>query len=285
MQGVFNIMATPFDEQGTVDEESLRSLVEFQLSKGAAGLTILGIMGEVSKLSDAERDLVTRVVLDQVKGRVPVVVNATSTGYRTVADLGRRAAELGAAAVMIAPPTNLRNLDTVGDFYRTMAQEIPLPIVVQDEPVTTGVIMPASFLAALGLPYFKLEEAPVPPKVSRILERNPEARIFGGLGGQYFLHELERGAVGTMTGFGYTEILVAIYTAFAAGQREEARQLFYRYLPLISYEGQAGVGLAIRKEILRRRGAIRCAAIRSPGMRLDSRGHEELSQVLAYVGL
>lgn len=285
MHGVFNILATPFDESGKIDEESLRSLVDFQVKAGAAGLTILGIMGEVSKLAEAERDLVVTTVLSQVEGRIPVVVNATHSGTRVVIDLARRAADAGAAGIMVAPPSNLRNLDGLADFYRTISQATSLPIVVQDEPVTTGVIMPASFLAGLGLPMIKLEEAPVPAKISRILEKRPEARIFGGLGGLYFLHELQRGAVGTMTGFAYTEILVSIYNDFTEGRPEQARDTFYRYLPLISYEGQSGIGLAIRKEILKRRGAIRCADIRMPGLRLDRQGQDEVSRVLQFVGL
>jgi 4-hydroxy-tetrahydrodipicolinate synthase len=284
MKGVFNILATPFDEQGRIDEESLRSLVEFQIKAGAAGLTILGIMGEVAKLSDSERDQVTRVVLEQVNGRIPVVVNTTHTGTHVVIETSQRVAAMGAAGIMLAPPTNLRNLDSVADFYRSVAAAVKIPVVVQDEPVTTGVIMPASFLAGLSLPYIKLEEAPVPQKLSRIREKAPNSRIFGGLGGQYFLEELERGAVGTMTGFAFTEIL-GIYTDFMAGRHAEARETFYKHMPLIRYEGQAGVGLAIRKEILRRRGAIRCAAIRAPGMRLDAQALREIDSVLGYVGL
>jgi 4-hydroxy-tetrahydrodipicolinate synthase len=285
INGVFNILATPFTEQGLVDEESLQSLVEFQLKAGAVGLTILGIMGEVSKLTDAERDLITCVVIDQVNGRVPVIVNATHTGTRVVIETAHRAAELGASGIMVAPPTNLRNLDALRDFYRTVSESVSLPIVVQDEPVTTGVIMPASLLASLGQNLIKLEEAPVPIKISRILEKNPDARIYGGLGGVFFLQELERGAVGTMTGFAYTEILVSIYKDFSEGRREQAAAAFYKYLPLISYEGQLGIGLAIRKEILRRRGAIRCSEIRSPGMKLDRTAHDEISRVLDYVQL
>ncbi len=285
MRGVYNILATPFDEQGRVDTESLRNLVEFQIKAGAYGLTILGIMGEVSKLSDPERDLVAQTVLKQVDGRIPVVINVTHTGTYVVIEKARQAAELGAAGIMVAPPTNLRNLDAVADFYRTVSAATELPVVVQDEPVTTGVIMPPSFLAGLGLPLIKLEEAPVPHKLSRILEKNPEAKIFGGLGGLYFLQELERGAVGTMTGFAYTEILVSIYQDFSEGRVDQARETFYKYLPLISYEGQAAVGLAIRKEVLRRRGAIRCSAIRAPGIRVDARGQEEITRVLARVGL
>lgn len=285
MNGVFNILATPFDTQGRIDQESLRSLVEFQIGRGAAGLTILGIMAEVSKLSDAERDLITTIVMDQVNGRIPVVVNATHTGTYLVTENARKAEAAGAAGIMVAPPTGLRNLDAVGDFYRTVAAATKLTIVVQDEPITSGVIMPPSFLAGLGLPYIKLEEAPVPAKISRILEKNSDCKMFGGLGGVFFLHEMQRGAVGTMTGFAYTEILVSIYKDYTEGRKDEAAATFYRYLPLISYEGQLVVGLAIRKEVLRRRGAIKCSDIRAPGMKVDKQGHDEISRVLDLVGL
>lgn len=285
MQGVFNILATPFDEQGDLDEASLRNLVDFQIAAGVSGLTILAILGEGQKLSDAEWDRVASTVLDQVKGRVDVVVTVTHPSTRTVIERAKRAAELGAAAVMAAPPTLLRNLDSVATFYDALGDASPIPIVVQDEPATTNVIMPPSFLAGLSHPMIKLEEPPVPQKVSRILELRPDARIFGGLGGQYFLEELERGAVGTMTGFALTDVLVSIYDDFTAGNRDRARETFYRYVPLIRYEGQQGVGLAIRKEILKRRGVIQSAAIRLPGIRLDAQGQDEIARLLDDMGV
>lgn len=285
MQGVFNILATPFDEQGDLDEASLRNLVDFQIAAGVSGLTILAILGEGQKLSDAEWDRVASTVLDQVKGRVDVVVTVTHPSTRTVIERAKRAAELGAAAVMAAPPTLLRNLDSVATFYDALGDASPIPIVVQDEPATTNVIMPPSFLAGLSHPMIKLEEPPVPQKVSRILELRPDARIFGGLGGQYFLEELERGAVGTMTGFALTDVLVSIYDDFTAGNRDRARETFYRYVPLIRYEGQQGVGLAIRKEILKRRGVIQSATIRLPGIRLDAQGQDEIARLLDDMGV
>lgn len=285
MQGVFNILATPFDEQGDLDEASLRNLVDFQIAAGVSGLTILAILGEGQKLSDAEWDRVASTVLDQVKGRVDVVVTVTHPSTRTVIERAKRAAELGAAAAMAAPPTLLRNLDSVAMFYDALGDASPIPIVVQDEPATTNVIMPPSFLAGLSHPMIKLEEPPVPQKVSRILELRPDARIFGGLGGQYFLEELERGAVGTMTGFALTDVLVSIYDDFTAGNRDRARETFYRYVPLIRYEGQQGVGLAIRKEILKRRGVIQSATIRLPGIRLDAQGQDEIARLLDDMGV
>lgn len=285
MKGVFNILATPFDEQGELDEASLRNLVDFQIAAGVSGLTILAILGEGQKLSDAEWDRAASIVLDEVNGRVDVVVTVTHPSTRIVIDRTKRAAELGAAAVMAAPPTLLRNLDSVAAFYDALGEVSSVPIVVQDEPAATDVIMPPSFLASLSHPMIKLEEPPVPQKLSRILELRPDAQIFGGLGGQYFLEELERGAIGTMTGFALTDVLVSIYNDFAAGNREQARATFYRYAPLIRYEGQKGVGLAIRKEILMRRGVIECAAIRLPGIRLDEQGKAEIARLLADMGV
>jgi 4-hydroxy-tetrahydrodipicolinate synthase len=192
---------------------------------------------------------------------------------------------------MVAPPVNLRGLDAVREYYRRVHDATTLPLVVQDEPVFSGVIMPAAFLASItdALPRaraIKLEEIPSPVKVAQVLAaaKAPVA-VFGGMGGVYFSEELLRGAVGTMTGFAFPEVLVAVHAAFAAGERDRARALFYRYLPLIRYEGQPVIGLAIRKEILRRRGAIAGATIRHPGPALDRATLAELDELLDVLGL
>jgi 4-hydroxy-tetrahydrodipicolinate synthase len=282
MKGVYNIMVTPFDGNDRIDEESLRSVVDFQVAKGAHGLTILGLLGEGQKLSDAERDFVIDTVMDQVKGRIPVVVTTSHMSPTVVIERSKRAKELGAEGVMVAPPTLLRNMDAVAQFYATLKKELDMPIVVQDEPVATNVIMPASFLANNGLPIIKLEDPPVPQKITQILNQNPDAQILGGLGGQYFIEELERGAVGTMTGFAFTEALIEMYDLFNAGKQQEARDLFYKYTPILRYEGQANVSVSIRKEILKRRGAIKHADVRTPGAKLDAPGMEELTKLLDY---
>lgn len=280
MKGIFNILITPFDQDSEVDESSLRSLVDFQVDAGADGLTIVAILGEGGKLTDGEWADVVTAVIDQANDRIPVVVTVSHQSTKVVVDRARFAAEAGAAAIMAAPPQMLRNLDSVKDFYKTLTAASTIPIVVQDEPANTEVILPASFLATVGHDMIKLEEPPVPQKLTKILEQNPNAQIFGGLGGQYFLEELERGAVGTMTGFALTEVLVSIYNDFNSGNRDAARATFFKFLPLIRYEGQKGVGLAIRKEIMKRRGVIASAEIRSPGQRLDAQSHDELGRLL-----
>ncbi len=290
-QGVYAILATPFDENGALDEGSLKSLVDFELRAGVAGLTILGIMGEAHKLGEEERRRVIQVVMEQVDGRVPVVVGTGHSGSEMAARLSREAEAAGAAAVMVAPSPFAKSPEALHDYYAMVARAISIPIVLQDEPFSTGVLLPASLILELAravdrITAVKLEEPPTPVKISQIRRLDGEGlAIFGGMGGQYFLEELRRGAVGTMTGFAYPEVLVGIQARLRAGNARDAVLLFYRYLPLIRYEGQVGIGLAIRKEILRWRGAIGAATIRTPGMRLDAETRQELYAMLELLGL
>jgi 4-hydroxy-tetrahydrodipicolinate synthase len=289
--GIFAITPTPFTDDGRVDTASIDRIVEFELGAGVHGLTILGILGEAHKLTEDERRRVVERYIKSVDGRIPVVVGTSAAATDLAIRHSREAEDLGAAALMVAPPTNLRNLDAVREYYRRVHDATTVPIVVQDEPVFSNVTMSASFLASISdaLPRaraIKLEELPSPVKVGQVLAaaREPVA-VFGGMGGVYFYEELLRGAVGTMTGFAFPEILVGIYAAFASGDRPGARALFYRYLPLIRYEGQAVIGLALRKEILRRRGVIASSMIRHPGPSLDNGSRSELDELLVALGL
>lgn len=289
LAGIYAIMATPFDENGQLDETSLRQLVEFELRCGVHGLTILGQMGEYHKLADAERERVAAIVLEQVAGRVPVIVGTSHTGTEVVVQLSRSAQRLGAAGIMVSPPAGARGEAVVLAHYRRVAAAVDLPLVVQDEPVMTGVIMPPPLLARLAgeiptLAAIKLEEPPSPQKLSQVLALTGErVAVFGGLGGLFFLEELGRGARGAMTGYAFPEALVEIYAAHVAGDRERATAVFYHHLPLIRFEAQAGIGLGIRKEILRRRGAIRTATVRPPAPAIDAQTWRELDALMQVV--
>jgi 4-hydroxy-tetrahydrodipicolinate synthase len=293
-QGVFHVMATPFTDGGALDREGLGGLVEGAVGAGVAGLTVLGIAGEAHRLTDEERRQVVEGAVKEARGRVPVVVGVSAPGAHVAAALARVAADHGADALMVAPPAGCRNLEAVAEYYRDVAAATGLPLVLQDEPVTTQVTMPAAFLARLcrELPRVvavKLEEAPTPPKIAALRAAlDPAPAVFGGLGGVYFFEELSRGAAGAMTGFPYPEALRAIQEAFAAGRRAEARALFHRWLPLIRYESQPGAtpgtAIGLRKEILRRRGWLRSAYVRPPASRPDPATLEELSEILAAVG-
>src|SRR5882724_5339960 len=259
-------MATPFTDGGALDRDGLPLLVERALDTGITGFTVLGIAGEAHRLTDDERRHVVETVVKEVRGRVPVAVGASASGTHIAVALARMAQDSGARALMLAPPTGSRNLDAVLAYYHAVAAATPLPIVLQDEPVTTQVVMPPAFIGRIvaeipKVEAVKLEEAPTLPKITRLralFERR--VSIFGGLGGCYFFEELSRGA---------------------------ARALFYRWLPLIRFESQPdstpGTSVGIRKEILRRRGWIRSAFVRPPAPALDAETLEELTEILTAV--
>lgn len=292
LAGVLPITLTPFTDAGAVDEGSIDTLVEDYVGAGVHGLTVLGIMGEAARLLDDERETVLRRYLAAVQGRVPVVVGVSARATRVATEYARRAEDAGAAAVMLAAPDNTKNLDLVYTHFRTVAEAVSVPVVVQDEPVNTGVTMPAPFLIRLlneieGCRYLKLEETPTLPKISAVRTGvTTPLGIFGGLGGLYLYEELLRGADGIMTGFGFPQVLVATYELFCAGDREAAQEHFFRYLPLIRYEAQLGVGgVAIRKQVFARRGAIRSAHARFPAPPVDELTLAELDDLIARLGL
>lgn len=291
LRGVFNIMATAFDSRGAVDPDSQRRLVDMILDTGVHGLAILGVMGEAHKLSDSERLAVTRTVIEHVAGRVPVVVGTGAASNEVAVLLSREAADAGAAGLMILPPRlGKPNPDAIVAYYADIAQAVDAPLVIHDYPPASGVYLAPSLLARIAqeVPsarYVKLEDPPIGPKVTQVRAAAPDLVIFGGQGGMFFLEELERGALGTMTGFAYPEVLVEIYTRFTEGDHAGAAAVFDRWMPLIRYEGQPEVGLAIRKEILRRRGALSSAYARPPVMPLDEPAHGEIDHLLRRVGV
>lgn len=296
LEGVYSVLPTPFDATGDVDEASLRRVVKLFLDAGVHGVTALGVTGEVARLDDRERARVLEVVLDEVNGRVPVVAGTTADGTRTCISYSRDAREAGAAAVMVSPPRMVKlNSDAVVRHYQALAEAVDTEIVVQDYPPISGYAMEPWLLARIAreIPRartIKLEDPPTPFKTSRILEatRSDRAsdlkvRIFGGLGGVFLLEELMAGATGAMTGFAFPEVLVRIVTLFRRGQIDEAADAFYRAVPLMRFEFQEGIGMAIRKEVLHRRGALASPATRPPGARLDEPTRQALDRVLRWV--
>ena len=289
--GIFNILATPFDRDMAVDVYSLQNLVNFQVDKGAFGLTILGVLGEAAKLSVDERKLVLDTVMETVNGRIPVVVGTSHQDLSTCIELSQSAFSSGADGVMIAPPRMENPTDAkVTALYSSIAEKVSQAIVVQDFPPVNDIIMSADFLAELAelIPnarHLKLEDPPLMQKISAIQERTDKYEIFGGLGGMFLLEELKRGASGTMTGFAFTEILVAVFNKFKSGDVTGAERIFDHYLPLIRYENQPKINLTIRKELIKRRGAIAEGSPRSPFNPIDPYTHEELSWLLKRVGI
>jgi 4-hydroxy-tetrahydrodipicolinate synthase len=288
--GVFSVLPTPFGPSGDIDVDSLKRVIDLFLADEVNGFTALGVTSEVARLTDTERDAVLDTIVAHVNGRVPVVAGATAEGLRTCIDYTRRASAAGASAVMISPPRMLKiNSDAVARHFAEVAAAVEIPIIVQDYPPISGYAMEATLLARIARDVpaartIKLEDPPTPLKTSRILDHAAglEVRIFGGLGGVFLLEELMAGAAGAMTGFAFPALLVQIVRLFRAGQIDEAADLFYRKVPLMRFEFQEGIGMAIRKEVLRRRGAVAHAGIRPPGGALDATTMAALDRVMRW---
>lgn len=291
-KGVYIIAATPFADDGEVDLYSVDSLTDFYLEKGVTGFTILGMMGEAPKLTEEETTLVMDRILKRVAGKAPVVVGVSNPSNRNVERLSKQAMDLGAAGVMIAPAANLKTDDQVYGYYAGVATLLgkDIPICLQDFPQATGVHTSVAVINRLidefpQVVMLKHEDFPGMRKLSQVRQQSEEAgrrriSILVGNGGLFLPQEMLRGADGAMTGFAYPEMLVQVCKRFAEGQAEAAEDLFNIYLPLLRHEFQYGIGLALRKETLRRRGAIRSAFVRKPGPVLDKVDHEELTRLI-----
>jgi 4-hydroxy-tetrahydrodipicolinate synthase len=292
-KGVYTISATPFTDAGDIDWPSVDSLIEFYLQCGVHGLTVLGMMGEAQKLSDQEAAEFTRHFLRRVNCRVPVIVGVSNPGTSNLVKLGKIAMDVGACGVMIAPLTGLKTEAQIVSYFADVIAALGehVPVVYQDYPQSTQADISAqSFLKIVdthpSVVMFKHEDCPGLKKLTQIRKAcdgvtRRYVSILVGNGGLYVPQELARGADGIMTGFAYPEMLVSVSALVAAGRSDEAEDLFDAYLPLVRHEQQPGFGLAVRKEILRRRGAIRSAAVRSPGPKLDALDIAELDRLLS----
>jgi 4-hydroxy-tetrahydrodipicolinate synthase len=292
-RGVYVIAATPFKDDGSIDFASIDRLVEFYLGCGVDGMTILGVMGEFQKLSESETVDVGRRFLKATAGRIPVVVGVSNPGTDQLVRLAGSAMDYGAAGVMVMPIQGLKTDEAVNGYMSGVMTALgaSIPVCVQDYPQLSGVWFSADCFARMvdGFPQivmFKHEEAPGLRKLSAIRKlcdgrERRHISILCGNGGIHLPQEYLRGADGAMTGFAFPEMLVGMDRLFRAGKPEEAEDLNDLYLPVIRHELQPGIGLAIRKEILRRRGAIASAAVRAPGPRLDAGDHAELDRLLA----
>jgi 4-hydroxy-tetrahydrodipicolinate synthase len=267
--GVWGIIATPFAGPALdVDKGSLARLVEHYQRIGARGLTVLGVLGEASRLSRAERRAVVEVVCEAVD--LPLVVGATGLATAPVieeAQLVREVAGDRAAGVMIQ--VHSPQPKVVADHLNAVHEATGLGIVVQDHPASSGVSIRTADLASVigDVPSTVAVKAEAPPTPAAIaaLTAGTGVPVFGGLGGVGLLDELAAGAVGAMTGFSLPEGLIACVDAYRQGGFEAAREAYLPYLPLVNFEAPAGMGLAIRKEILRQRGLITESRVRAPG--------------------
>ncbi len=286
------MLPTPFHPDGEVNTGPFQRLVDCAVDSGCTGVVTLGVMGEAHRLSDTERRSVMDAVISAADGRLKIVVGISSQSGRDVAERAVEAKSAGASAVMASPPRMAKPNDAaVKAYYSAIENSGDVPLVVQDLPEQTGVHMAPDFIAELNADllsakYLKLEDPPTPQKVTRVVAAtNDEMSVFGGLGGAFLFEELRRGAAGTMTGFAYPEVLVAIHRKMSKGDAEGARAVFYRWLPLIRYENSAGISLSIRKHLMAKRGLLNTADVRPPTPAVGEDTLEELDDLLESMDL
>lgn len=293
-KGVYLIAVTPFTDSGALDLASTDRMVDFCLEKGVTGLTVLGIMGEAPKLTMEESRTFVQQILKRVAGRVPVVVGASSPGFAPMRELTQSVMDLGAAGVMVAPPSTVRTDDQIVAYFDMVNETLGanVPWVLQDHPVATGVQMSTGVVLRIlknspTCVMLKHEDCPGLAKLAAIRAASDKGElrrvsILTGNGGGLFLpEELTRGADGAMTGFAYPEMMVDVCAAHATGKVERAHDLFDAYLPLARYEQQANIGLAVRKHILAERGVIASAAVRKPGPKLSAQDVADIARLTA----
>lgn len=289
-KGVFVIAVTPFDDQGVIDSNSIDRMVDFYYEKGADGLTVLGMMGEAPKLTQAESIAVTAATLKRSAGK-PVVVGVSAPGLAAIGELTKAVMDLGASGVMVAPPSILRTDDQITTYYRNVVETIgtDVPIVLQDFPLSTTVQITSKTLGNIleanpSIVMVKHEDWPGLQKITdlRAAEANGRRRvsILCGNAGVFLPEEMQRGADGAMTGFPYPEMMADVCRLSGEGNYEGAQDVFDAYLPLVRYEQQPSLGLAVRKYILAKRGAIASAAQRRPGAALSALAQKEVDKLI-----
>lgn len=287
--GVYVIAVTPFTDDGAIDTASIDSVTDFYLEHGADGLTILGMMGEAPKLTQAEALAVTRQTLARA-GSKPVVVGVSAPGLAALGELTSAVMDMGAAGVMVAPPSTLRTNEQITGYYGQVVQTIgkDVPIVLQDFPLSTGVQISQGALGQIieahpSIVMLKHEDWPGLAKVTALRDAEAKGRrrisILCGNGGIFLPEEMARGADGAMTGFGFPEMMVDVCRLMTTDP-DRAQDIFDAYLPLVRYEQQPGIGLGVRKHVLLKRGAIRSAAQRLPAAPLPAAAIAEVERLL-----
>lgn len=290
--GVFPIAPTAFHPDGRIDEASTDRLIEAYLAAGSTGVTVLGIMGEAPKL-EPEESLAIATRFIRGMNNLPVIVGVSAPGFAAMRSLARASMERGAAGVMIAPVPSLRTDDQIIGYYRQAIEVIgdDIPFVIQDYPLTLSVQMTPKVIRQIVQDHascvmLKHEDWPGLEKISALRGFQAEGSmkpisILTGNGGLFLDFEMERGADGAMTGYAFPEMLVDVVRLQKEGKRDVAHDLFDAHLPLLRYEQQQGIGLAVRKYTLMKRGILASDAQRKPGAGLSAKAKGEVDYLLA----
>jgi 2-keto-3-deoxy-L-arabinonate dehydratase len=272
-RGIFPVVPTTFTESGEIDLASQKRCVDFMIDAGSDGLAILANFSEQFLLSDEEREVLTREILEHVAGRVPVIVTTTHFSTKVCVERSRRAQDMGAAMLMVMPPYHGATFRVseaqIHEFYARLSDAVNIPIMIQDAPAA-GTPLSAPFLARMAreiehVAYFKIETAGAAAKLRELIRLGGDA-IEGPWDGEEAITlfpDLEAGATGSMTGGGFPDGIRPIIEAHRTGDRDKAFALYQQWLPLINYENRQ-CGLLAAKSLMKEGGVIACEAPRHP---------------------
>ena len=290
--GVYPIAPTPFNDVGNLDLHSAERMVDIFLNYGATGITILGMMGEAPKLTFEESLSLVKTAIRSVNNRVPVIVGVSSPGFADMKQISNAVMDAGASGVMVSPVVGLKSNEQILNYFDEVVKAIgdDVPFVLQDFPLGTNVVMSADVINKIvsthrNCTILKLEDWPGLEKISKLrsMKNTKETPILCGNGGIFLPFEMERGADGAMTGYAFPEMLIKIVELIGSGKREEAHDLFDQHLPLIRYETQPGMGLSVRKYVLKKRGIIDSDFVRAPGPKLSEVTISEVEWILQRI--
>jgi 4-hydroxy-tetrahydrodipicolinate synthase len=292
--GVYAIAPTPFNNDGSIDWRSVDRMTDFYFEAGCNGFTVLGVLGEAPKLDAVEALAIAERVIKRANGK-PIIVGVSAPGYAAMRALAKSVMDKGAGAVMIAPPATVSTDDQIAGYFRNAIEAIgtDIPWILQDYPLSTHVVMSTNVVRRIvtenqSLVAIKHEDWPGLEKISTLRRFMNEGSmrtisILVGNNGLFLDFELERGVDGANTGYPFPEMLVETVRLSNSNNRDAAHDLFDAHLPLLRYEQQPGVGLAVRKYILTLRGILSSDAQRNPSMRLSETGYGEVNFLLARV--
>ncbi|CAN5658449.1 dihydrodipicolinate synthase family protein [soil metagenome] len=285
LRGCIPILCTPFHDDLSIDVQSIGTQVDWAIAEGASGVSTLALASEGYKLTEAEREVVARTVIDAVDRRVPVVVSADGTGHSIAIDRAVRAAEWGADALMVLPPSFVKpDRRSLFDYYAMIGRAVEIPVMIQDAPQLTGVSMGPGLWAELAnevptIRYVKAEGTPQGATISETLRLGAgKLAMFCGWGGLGALDAFERGAIGSMPAVNFTRLFAEVQLAFDAGNVSIATKRFNGELPYSLWAMQSlDFSISAAKRELLHLGVISSAAVREPVQILDDISHRQLN--------
>jgi len=288
LKGIYPIVPTPFLDDGSVDYSSIERLVAIMAEKNVHGLAIMGALGEGPKMTDGERSEIIKLFRRTMPADMHLVVGTRAPGTDPAKMQAQKARDLGADALLLGPH-GVQKDKALLEYYQQVSDAAGIPCIIHDYPAVTGITMSVELITKMfefaeNIQYIKLEDPPTGMKMQALQKTvGDPLKVFGALGGNYALEELQLGATGIMTGFVYAELLVQLFNHTQAGEWEQAKRLFYDFLPLTRWEFQPGVGISLRKHLLKRMNVFSTTKVRLPGMDADAKTVEQMIQIVDYL--